>query len=94
MPDTAAIPFSKYWTEYYASVRVAKAAHLPFPPQPAELEPPSQSAGAQILDRLVAAEEVEERTQGLPVLAFELRVAFEHQARVVMGDRDQLLMDR
>src|SRR5712691_6887211 len=67
------------------------------PPVPQhQLDKPTEarSAGAQILDRLVAAEEVEERTQGLPVLAFELRVVFEHQARVVMGDRDQLLMDR
>src|SRR6266849_3501347 len=54
----------------------------------------ARSAGAQILDRLVAAKKVEERAQRLPALAFELRVAFEHQARVVMGDRDQLLVDR
>src|SRR5262249_31213232 len=50
------------------------------------------SAGAQVLDRLVAAEEVEQHPQRPAALAFEVRVALEHEAGVVMGDRDQLLM--
>jgi hypothetical protein len=52
------------------------------------------SAGAQILDRLVAAEEVEEDTQRVAALAFEVRVMLEHQPGIVMGDGNQLLMGR
>jgi hypothetical protein len=46
------------------------------------------------LHGFVAAEQVEESAQGLAVLAFEMGVTFEHEASVVMGDRDQLFVDR
>src|SRR5438128_11265932 len=52
------------------------------------------SAGAQVLDRLVAAEEVEEDAQSLAALALEVGVALEDEAGVVMGHRDQLLVGR
>jgi len=43
------------------------------------------SAGAQVLDGFVAAEEVEEGAEGLPALAFEMRVAVEDEASIGMG---------
>jgi probable F420-dependent oxidoreductase len=51
-------------------------------------------AGAQVLHRLVAAEEVEEGAQRSAALAFEVGVVFEDEAGVVMGDCDQLLVGR
>ena len=46
------------------------------------------SAGAQVLDRLVAAEEVEQHPQRVAAFTFEVRVALEHEPGVVVGDRD------
>src|SRR5260370_26860687 len=48
------------------------------------------SPGAQILDRLVAAEEVEQEAQRLAARARQPRVAVEDQAGAVTGERDQL----
>ena len=52
------------------------------------------SAGSQVLDRLVAAEEVEQDAQRTATLALEVRVALEYEAGFVMGDGNQLLMSR
>ena len=54
----------------------------------------SRSTGAQVLHGLVAAEQVEERAQGLAALAFEVGVAFEDEAGVIMGNRDQPFVNR
>ena len=50
------------------------------------------SAGPQVLDGFVAAEQVEQDAQRAAAFAFEVRVTLEHKPRVVMGDRDQLFM--
>src|SRR5437868_12478269 len=52
------------------------------------------SAGAQILHGLVAAEEVEQKAQGLAARARQLGVAFEDQARIVMRNGHQFLVLR
>src|SRR5579862_1287218 len=52
------------------------------------------SPGPDVLNRLVALEQIKERAQRLAALGGKRRVAGQHQARVVMRDRDQLLVRR
>src|SRR5689334_18932063 len=51
------------------------------------LRPSRNSPRPQVLHRFVAAEEIEKGAEGLAEFGFEVGVAFEHEAGVVMGDR-------
>jgi hypothetical protein len=70
---------------------VANPARRPLPRRPREAEPqpirgPSPISGFGSF-RLVAAEQIEQGAQGLAALALEMRIAFEHEPGVVMGDQ-------